>query len=146
MNVRRVVTGFNGDGAAVIVSDQRMNEQKIGGGSKVTPIWAYGDEVSFEAPDRLANGYDSTFDTNAMALNWGVFELAPGEKLAMHRTSTVDLITVLEGEVTCVLDSGAVTTLKQHEVLLQRGVTHQWENRGDVPCAWTFATIGRLEK
>ena len=64
----------------------------------------------------------------------------------MHSTNTVDLITVLEGEVTCVLDSGAVITLKAHDILLQRGVVHQRENRGTTRCAWTYAALGRLER
>jgi quercetin dioxygenase-like cupin family protein len=64
----------------------------------------------------------------------------------MHSTQTVDLITMLEGEVTLVLDSGAEILLKAHEVLLQRGVVHAWENRSDKTAVWTAVTLGRLQQ
>lgn len=146
MKLRRVVTGFDAKGKAIVSSDGVVQDREIPGGSKIAPFWGYVDKVSVDAPDRLANGYDGSFDTDAAALNWGVIELGPDQVLPMHSTKTVDLITVLQGEVTCVLDSGDVITLKVHDVLLQRGVSHQWENRGKIPCVWTFATLGRLGK
>lgn len=144
MKLRRVVTGFDAAGKAVVSSDETVPELEVPGGMKVSALWAYEDKVGCDTPNRLQNGYGSGFDGDHMHLNWGASDLAPGQVLAMHSTKTVDLITVLEGEVTCVLDSGVEFTLKAHDVLLQRGVVHQWENRGSTRCAWTFATLGRL--
>ena len=144
MKLRRVVTGFDADGKAVISSDGTIPELEIPGGMKVSALWAYDDKVNFSAPNVLENGFSAGFDGDSMRLNWGASDLAPGQTLAMHSTKTVDLITVLEGEVTCVLDSGIEIVLKAHDVLLQRGVVHQWENRSTTRCAWTYATLGRL--
>lgn len=47
----------------------------------------------------------------------------------MHATDTIDLLIMLKGELTCIVDDGEVT-LKPFDTLIQRGVNHGWENRG----------------
>lgn len=47
----------------------------------------------------------------------------------MHATDTIDLLVMLQGELTCLVDDGEVT-LKPFDTLVQRGVNHGWENRG----------------
>lgn len=47
----------------------------------------------------------------------------------MHATETVDLLIMLKGELTLILDEGEVT-LKPFDTVVQRGVNHGWENRG----------------
>jgi uncharacterized cupin superfamily protein len=145
MKLRRVVTGFDASGKAVVSSDEVVPELDIPGGMKISALWAYEDKVGFATPNRLAQGYGPDFHGDDTRLNWGVSDLAPGQVLPMHGTQTVDLITVLEGEVTCVLDSGVVITLRPHDVMLQRGPVHQWENRGTTRCVWSFAALGRLD-
>jgi hypothetical protein len=53
-----------------------------------------------------------------------------GKRTVMHRTSTLDYVVVIEGEVVLILDSGEVT-LRKSDVLVQRGTDHAWENRSD---------------
>ena len=146
MRIRRVVTGFDGTGKAVVDSDETVPDREIPGGMKVSALWGYGEKVNFSAPNALAEGYGPGLDSGEMMLNWGSAELPPGMSLPMHSTQTVDMVTVLEGEVTCLLDSGVVITLQAHDVLLQRGVVHAWENRGKARCVWTYATLGRLNE
>ena len=146
MKLRRVVTGFDRDGIAVVTSDGVVPQMQICDGLRVFALWAYGETVGFQAPNRVASGYSADFNGEDMRVNWGVTELEPGQVLAMHSTITVDLITVLEGQVTCVLDSGVVVTLAPHDMLLQRGPVHQWENRGKTRCSWSYAALGRLER
>ena len=55
----------------------------------------------------------------------------------MHRTDTVDVVTVVDGEIWVVLDDGE-TLLKAGDCLIQRGTRHAWQNRSDRPC--TLAT------
>jgi mannose-6-phosphate isomerase-like protein (cupin superfamily) len=54
-------------------------------------------------------------------------------KPGMHATDTVDYVVVVEGEITLMLDAGEVT-LKAGDVLIDRGVAHAWENRGERSC------------
>ena len=49
-----------------------------------------------------------------------------------HRTDTVDVVTVVSGEVYAVLESGE-TLLRQGDSLVQRGTMHAWHNRSESP-------------
>ena len=51
----------------------------------------------------------------------------------MHRTDTVDVVTVVEGEIWAILDDGEVL-LRPGDVLVQRGTSHGWSNRAAEPC------------
>lgn len=145
MKLRRVVTGFDSVGKSVISADDVVDDGINGpAGLQVGLVWAYDDKFDFHTPDALVGRDPRTLKSDDLSMKWGVYELPPGGVLGMHATKTVDLITVLEGEVTLVLDSGDVTVLHAHDVLLQRGVVHAWENRSSAPARWTGVTLGRL--
>jgi len=55
---------------------------------------------------------------------------AGGKRTAMHRTQTLDYVVVIEGELVLLLEDSEVT-LKQGDVVVQRGTNHAWENRSD---------------
>jgi mannose-6-phosphate isomerase-like protein (cupin superfamily) len=50
----------------------------------------------------------------------------------MHKTRTIDYVVLLSGEVTLVLDKGEVD-LKPFDVVVQRGTSHAWINKGTEP-------------
>jgi quercetin dioxygenase-like cupin family protein len=50
-----------------------------------------------------------------------------------HKTSTVDYIIVLKGEIYALMDEGE-TLLKPGDILIQRGTNHSWSVRGNEPC------------
>jgi mannose-6-phosphate isomerase-like protein (cupin superfamily) len=50
----------------------------------------------------------------------------------MHKTRTVDYVVLLAGEVTMLLDKGEVD-LKPFDVVVQRGTSHAWVNKGKEP-------------
>ncbi len=58
----------------------------------------------------------------------------------MHRTRTVDYVVLLSGEITLLLDDGEVT-LKPFDVVVQRGTSHAWSNRGTTPALLAIAMI-----
>lgn len=58
----------------------------------------------------------------------------------MHRTATIDYIVMLSGEVTLILSKQEVT-LTPFDTLVQRGVTHAWENRGTDPAVFAVTTV-----
>ena len=51
----------------------------------------------------------------------------------MHRTSTVDYIIVLKGEIYAIMERGE-TLLRAGDILVQRGTNHSWSVRGSEPC------------
>lgn len=146
LNIRRVVTGFDGQGKAVISSDQVIEDNNPGpGGLQFGLLWAYDDKIGLSTPNALTGRDPKQLKTNDLFMKWASWELRPGGAVGMHSTRTVDLLTILEGELTMVLDTGAVVVLKAHDVLLQRGVVHAWENHSDKPVKWTTITLGRLK-
>jgi mannose-6-phosphate isomerase-like protein (cupin superfamily) len=61
----------------------------------------------------------------------------------MHATSTLDFLVVLSGEVTLLLENGE-TTLHAGDTVVDRGVVHAWENRGEVPALLAIVNLGAL--
>ena len=51
----------------------------------------------------------------------------------MHKTSTVDYIIVLKGEIYAIMETGE-KLLRAGDVLIQRGTNHSWSVRGSEPC------------
>lgn len=51
----------------------------------------------------------------------------------MHQTDTVDIVTVLSGEVWCLVETGE-TLVKAGDTVVHRGTWHAWRNRSDAPC------------
>ena len=51
----------------------------------------------------------------------------------MHKTSTVDYLIVVKGEIWAILDDSEVC-LKQGDMMIQRGTNHSWSVRTDEPC------------
>jgi mannose-6-phosphate isomerase-like protein (cupin superfamily) len=51
----------------------------------------------------------------------------------MHKTSTVDYIIVLKGEIHAVMETGE-KLLRAGDILVQRGTNHSWSVRGNEPC------------
>lgn len=58
--------------------------------------------------------------------------VAEGRHPGFHRTTSVDYIVLLEGEVTLMVDEGEVM-LCPFDVVIQRGTNHAWVNTGDTP-------------
>ncbi len=47
----------------------------------------------------------------------------------MHKTATLDVICLLQGEVDLILDK-SVTRIKPGQIVIQRGTSHAWEAHG----------------
>ncbi len=65
---------------------------------------------------------------------------AGGSRTVMHRTSTLDYVVVIEGEVVLVLTDSEVM-LKPGDVVVQRGTDHAWENRSNATARMAFFHI-----
>ena len=60
---------------------------------------------------------------------------------AMHQTDTLDIICLLKGEASLILDDGE-TRLKPGQIVIQRGVSHAWTAHGG-PALLLAALIDR---
>ena len=57
----------------------------------------------------------------------------PGAIPGMHQTDTIDIVTVISGEIWCVVETGE-TLVKAGDTVVHRGTWHAWRNRSDAPC------------
>lgn len=57
-----------------------------------------------------------------------IVDFPPGYTSPMHRTVSLDLGIVIEGEIELILDGGDTRVLKRGDVAVQRGTNHAWRN------------------
>ena len=69
-----------------------------------------------------------------------MIEFAPGVAARNHRTSSIDYIAVVSGEIDMELDDSRVH-LRAGDVMVQRGTIHNWVNRGAAPCVLAVVLI-----
>jgi quercetin dioxygenase-like cupin family protein len=140
VQVRRVVTGHDASGRAVVAIDQlckNIVSNRPGASSCV--VWT---TESF--PVKNTGGADAASRAVGTTLKNGtvfrVIEFAPGVTPRIHRTDSIDYAVVISGEIDMELDDSSVH-LKAGDVLVQRGTIHNWVNRGSKPCVMAFVLI-----
>jgi uncharacterized cupin superfamily protein len=57
-----------------------------------------------------------------------------------HRTDSIDLVQILSGQITLMLDEGEVDR-HPGDFVVQRGTWHAWSNRGNEPCVFQAMMI-----
>ena len=60
----------------------------------------------------------------------------------MHRTLSLDYAAVISGEIVLRLDGGEEKTIRAGEFIVQKGVNHEWINRGSEVCRMMFVMVG----
>jgi len=160
--VRRVLTGHDAEGRSILLADglaPNVKEMAAMPGLALTDLWetkgapARNDGSADDAarpvrlepppggtilrivefpPDRAWHGRTDGregFDS----IGAGHAQDARSSDPMMHKTSTVDYIIVLKGEIYAIMDRGE-TLLKPGDILVQRGTNHSWSVRGNEPC------------
>jgi mannose-6-phosphate isomerase-like protein (cupin superfamily) len=140
LQLRRVVTGHDANGRAVVKIDEvSKNLVSSRPGQSACVVWT---TESFPA-DNSGDADDGLRQVGTTLNNGTVFrvvEFGPGVAPRNHRTDSIDYAVVMSGEIDMVLDD-AVVHLKAGDVLVQRGTIHNWVNRGTWPCVIAFVLI-----
>ncbi|PYN83949.1 MAG: hypothetical protein DMD87_29430 [Candidatus Rokuibacteriota bacterium] len=165
-DIRRVVTGLDGNDKAVVLFDSRLPLAPGPYGITSVNLWItdsypagyYKDDpatkpIGISPPD---NGtkfrvvefppLDATTEAK-MEPNFVqklVGDRAPkGRPVThplMHRTRSVDYAVILTGEIEMMLDD-SVVRLKPGDVVVQQATNHAWINRGTQPCRILFVLM-----
>lgn len=165
---RRVVSGLDENGKSTIVVDELTTTRIAAPAFTVCDIWqaptlpapamqedVLDGEVSLNPPLAgftyrvttfppdsewdLAAGYEDSL--GAMGGADAHTDDSDSGIAGLHQTDTVDVITVLSGELYAVLEKGE-TLLAPGDSFVQRGTKHTWSNRGDVPCTIVAVQMG----
>jgi quercetin dioxygenase-like cupin family protein len=137
--VRRVVTGHDSSGKAIVTIDEISPAVSMRPGVSATVAWT---SEGFPV-DNNGDADDAKRKTGTTHANGTVFriiEFAPGNGGRNHRTDSIDYAVIMSGEIDMDLD-GTEVHLKAGDVIVQRGTIHNWINRGSAPCVIAFALI-----
>jgi mannose-6-phosphate isomerase-like protein (cupin superfamily) len=168
--VRRVVTGHDTSGKAIVLIDGAAPNQKVRQTGLVSTLLWVTDEtpadISGDAdrasrdigvppppngsilrvvdfPPEIAGG--TKVDNATILREMGVTAgNAPVRHAHMHRTRSIDYAIVLSGEIDMLLDDSEVH-LKTGDILVQQGTNHAWVNNGSVVCRIAFVLIDGKE-
>jgi mannose-6-phosphate isomerase-like protein (cupin superfamily) len=160
--VRRVLTGHDAEGRSTFIADgtaPNTKEMPSFPGLALTDLWETkgapasnsGDADAADRPIRLeppkngtilrivefppdsARPKDSDGSAGFKAIGAGHAQDRRSADPMMHKTSTVDYIIVLKGEIYAVMETGE-KLLRAGDILVQRGTNHSWSVRGSEPC------------
>ena len=141
VQVRRVVTGHDGGGRAVVRIDEiSKNVVSNRPGASSCVIWTT-DTSPADNSGEFDGAARKTGTTLAGGTVFRVVEFSPGAAPRVHRTDSIDYAVVLSGEIDMELEKGDEVHLKAGDVLVQRGTVHCWINRGKAPCTIAFVLV-----
>jgi naringenin degradation protein FdeH len=169
--VRRIVTGHDGQGKAVVLGDGPAPNVKVRAASRLvsTLLWVT-DETPADMSGRAdraersigvappANGSilrvvdfppltaaGSAVDHAAVLREMGLADEGQSDRHpSMHRTRSVDYAIVLAGEIDMLLDDSQVH-VNAGDVLVQQGTNHAWVNNSTQTCRIAFVLIDARE-
>ena len=160
--IRRVVTGHDGEGRSVFVADGAagaVKEMDSMPGLALTDLWRTGGAPADNSGNEDAADGPVVLEPAAGGTVFRIVEFPPdsawrdradahdafdsigaahaqdaaSDDPMMHKTSTVDYLIVIKGEIWAILETGEVC-LKPGDTMIQRGTNHSWSVRGDEPC------------
>jgi len=127
-SVRRVVTGHDSAGRAILSSDESFPVELVpSGDAAFSLIWttATVPADNNDQTDGRARDAGLTLDHGSVIR---IVDMLPGRASPMHRTNSVDYGIVLSGQVELEVDDGVKTLLGPGDIVVQRGTMHLWRN------------------
>jgi quercetin dioxygenase-like cupin family protein len=140
VQVRRVVTGHDANGRAVVKIDEvSKNVTSSRPGQTACVVWTT-ESFPVNNTGDADEGLRKVSTTLKNGTVFRVVEFAPGVAARNHRTDSIDYAVVVSGEIDMELDD-TVVHLRTGDVLVQRGTIHNWVNRGTQPCVIAFILV-----
>lgn len=137
--VRRVVTGHDATGKAIVTIDDAVPINSARPGVTTAVAWT-SEGFPVDNTGGADEGKRQTGTTHDNGTVFRIIEFAPGNGPRNHRTDSIDYACILSGEIDMDLD-GEEVHLKAGDVIVQRGTIHNWINRGTEPCVIAFVLI-----
>ena len=171
-SVRRVVTGHDADGKAIVASDEQVEPITLAlvPGTDFYRLW--GADAAPQFPDDGSPPSQRDYYPAPGGFRFGLFTVAPDsmakldeldmeaafveldEKLpglashlepdnpGFHRTATIDYEYVVSGRCVLELDDGNSVELGPGDTVVQNGTRHAWRNPYDEPCLMVLVFVG----
>ncbi len=140
LHIRRVVTGHDDQGRAIVRVDEICrNVISRRSRHQSCVIWSTG-TLPADNSDDADGAAREVGTTQPNGTVFRIVEYQPGVAARVHRTESIDYAVVLSGEIDMQLD-GSEVHLRAGDVLVQRGTIHNWVNRGTQPCMIAFVLV-----
>lgn len=148
--IRRVVTSDLAEGGSVFSRIEDVEPRELGPGVLRYPLWGWDETPTLPAidPQPLAQHAFPEATGGVRVERWVLPAGFPNgathpDAGRMHRTDTVDLIFVMEGEL-CLRASAdeREVRLRKGDLVIQHGAMHTWHNPTDEPCVLGFVVFG----
>ncbi|KAI9739347.1 MAG: hypothetical protein M1834_007560 [Cirrosporium novae-zelandiae] len=161
---RRVITGHDANGKAIIASDSVLEPQEpilpahtlekaaeLAEAKGVSPpalpdtrftnLWR-SQTIPAEVQGQWeeCNGKTITLASNT-GVTCRIVDIGPGATGPLHRTISLDFGVILKGEAVLELDDGTETVMKEGDVAVQRATYHGWHNRSTEPVRIMFVLV-----
>jgi quercetin dioxygenase-like cupin family protein len=163
--MRRVVTGFDGDGRSTVLSDghapvrwtpstdgsgpfglERARGEPSGVGdrsSEISELWNLDDRPQVTADDPTLGLSHFEVDVPAAHTKWIITRMGPGAGAPMHATPTIDYGLVVAGDIELGLETGSVH-LEAGDAVVVNAVPHSWL-AGPQGCTIATVLVGQLD-
>jgi len=135
---RRIVTGHNDQGQAIVIKDSRIPCEPTGFNADFAVLWETDKFPTSNDGDEDPVAKKTLNLANKDGIVLRVVDFPPNAPTAMHRTISLDFGILFEGELDCHFDSGEVVHMKPGDVCVQRGTMHGWTNPTDKPARMYF--------
>ena len=140
LKVRRVITGHDDTGRAIVAIDEVASHLTVGRpGATVCNVWTT-EGFPVDNTGESDAGLRKVGTTLPGGTIFRVIEFAPGVAPRNHRTDSIDYGIILSGEIDMEVDDSSVH-LRAGDVFVQRGTMHNWINRGTEPCVLAVILI-----
>lgn len=141
-SIRRVVTGHDAQGKAIVKIDEVCTHFKEGRPNGfLCNIWTTDTQPADnngQADNGMREGKFTMLDNGTV---FRILDFQPGVQKRVHRTDSVDYIVVMSGEIDMELEAGQEVHLKAGDVMVQRGTVHNWINRGTESCVMAVILV-----
>ncbi|MFV0316825.1 MAG: cupin domain-containing protein [Microthrixaceae bacterium] len=147
MEIRRVVTGFDGERAAVLYDGPAPAtvDMPSGVGASAVDLWKSPSiPLDTTSPDDPTT--TTPFELMPSGALFRIIDLEPGDHTPLwHTTASVDFNYVVSGTVKVLLGDEAAVTDEVHltagDTFVHRGPRHAWVNSGEEVCRLVCSSV-----
>jgi len=157
-STRRVTTGHDARGRAVVVSDEMLEGdprarvvwgadaapalREDGGQPEWSDWWPRPGGIRVSLCQRLPEDGGQAAASRGLPHAWPDIHDGAG----FHASTSVDVVVMLSGEVTLELDDGVVVRLHAGDSLIQNGTRHRWRNHGTGIATMAVIVVGAVPR
>lgn len=131
--MKRIVTGWSDSGEAVVLFEGEPPNQPDFGVATSSEIWMVDTVPADQNLRRDPTIGEWRVEPPIGGVTYRIATYRPGAEVGVHKTETVDIFTVICGEMTMIFNDREIL-LEPGDSVVQQATPHGWANRGSKPC------------